>query len=114
MMVGNREVPSPQKVSLHITGVEKRIKRRVISPPGRKSRAGESLNCLSRTAQPTAMEQDRTRASRVASAAPCSASRGAPRLPKMNIQLRKVLLAMEAPRITSPRLGLPMARWTPM
>ena len=26
MMVGNREVPSPQKVSLHITGVEKRIK----------------------------------------------------------------------------------------
>ena len=51
---------------------------RTISPPGWNSRAGLSLNFLSRTAHTTAMEQDSTRASRVARAAPRSASWGAP------------------------------------
>ena len=114
IMVGNREEPSPQNVSLHITGVAKWMNRRTISLPGRNSRVKRRGNRLSRAVHTMEMAQDSTRASRVARAAPSTPSRGAPRLPKMNTQLRKVLLTMDTPRIASPRLGLPMARWAPM
>ena len=60
------------------------------------------------------MEQDSTRASKVARAAPSTPSRGAPKLPKISTQLRKVLQAMDTPRMYNPRLGLPMARCTPL
>ena len=60
------------------------------------------------------MANSSTRESRVASAAPATSSRGAPRLPKMNTQLRKVLAHMETASTYMPTAGLPMLRWALM
>ena len=51
-----------------------------------------------------------SRAMSVAVAAPRTPMAGAPSLPKMSTQLRKVLVAMEATRMYSPSWGRSMLR----
>ena len=59
------------------------------------------------------MTNSSTRADRVATAAPTTPRAGAPRLPKMNTQLRKALVSMDAPKMIMPSLGFSMERWAP-
>ena len=51
---------------------------------------------------------------RVARAAPATPMAGAPRLPKMNTQFKKVLVPMEAASIYMPKLGCSMLRKAPI
>ena len=49
----------------------------------------------------------------MAAAAPTTPSAGAPRLPKISTQLRKVLVHMEMEKMMSPSLGFSILRWAP-
>ena len=51
-----------------------------------------------------------TRESKVAAAAPATPKAGAPRLPKISTQFKKVLAHMEQEKITVPSFGFSIAR----
>ena len=60
---------------------------------------------------PRTMSSSTTRAVRVASAAPSTPRAGAPSLPKMSTQFRKVFTSMELVRMYIPSLGFSILRY---
>ena len=110
MMVGKTEVPIPHRVSLHTTRPAYFKKRRVMFSPGQRMSRHFTRKPRLRIMCPAIINSSMIRASRVARAAPETPSLGAPRLPKMNTQFRKVFPSIETTRMHRPRFGFSMLR----
>ena len=97
-------------VSLHTTSPPYFRKRRVMSSPGRTSSPSRTWKKRFFIMWRMTMVTSSSRAVRVAIAAPRTPMAGAPRLPKISTQLRKVFTVMDAPRMYMPSWGRSMLR----
>ena len=104
------EVPRPHRVSLHTTGPLHATNFRAICLPGRRNSRKSKRKARVRTIWTRTMENSARRAIRVASAAPVTPRAGAPSLPKISTQFKKVLIPMEAARMYIPSRGRSMLR----
>ena len=96
MMMVIIELPMAQIISLKIMGVAARTKAPNITRSNlRRSWRRNWILCSRRNRNQATMRKSTTRAMAVASAAPWISRRGAPRLPKMNTQLKKTFTIKE-------------------